>query len=465
MHPIRSACLCAAAVAATGCQSYTPAPVDVRAHAAEFAERLPDAAAVVAFARYLDPAVAPADADEDAPADSVDLAAARRVALWFHTGLREARARLGIAAAQADHAGRLADPVLGVDLERILENAAHPWLAAGSLALSVPLTGRPGLEQALAQGEHARAWTEVRLAEAAVLDDLDRTWVRCTAAGMRVELLQELLLRLDELQAIADRLAQAQQITAAAARAFALERLARAAELVRAEADAADADAHRNELLGLPPERALAFAPRLQLELRTAPDGDRDAWLEHGPRTARRTAEHRIAEHALELEVAKQWPDLELAPGFGEEDAEPRALLGLRLPLPLWNGNAEGIARARAARIAAATALRADVERALHELRRADRRVAAARAERELIETELVPLAAQQLQDGRRLAELGQLDPLLILDGLSRAHAARMALLDAAVAEAEATAAHNALFWPEPEPAPTAENPPAEDHR
>lgn len=51
MHPIRWAAL--SAFVAAGCQTYTPAPVDLQTHARLFAERIPDATLVRAFAESL----------------------------------------------------------------------------------------------------------------------------------------------------------------------------------------------------------------------------------------------------------------------------------------------------------------------------------------------------------------------------------------------------------------------------
>jgi transcription termination factor Rho len=65
-----------------------------------------------------------------------------------------------------------------------------------------------------------------------------------------------------------------------------------------------------------------------------------------------------------------------------------------------------------------------------------------------LLETQLLPLAELQVTEAKRLAELGQLDTLLILDAVTRAYDAQLAVIDATLAEAEATVDLNALFWP-----------------
>ena len=71
----------------------------------------------------------------------------------------------------------------------------------------------------------------------------------------------------------------------------------------------------------------------------------------------------------------------------------------------------------------------------------------AALAQRERIEQELLPLVELQIQDSSRFTEPGGLE--LWLDALLRADDARTTALNAATAEAAATAALNRLFWPQ----------------
>lgn len=439
--------------ALAACTSYTPAPVDLAAHASEFAARLPDAAAVHAFLRTLRP-------DPELAAAGIDLADAHRLALWANPELRRARAEAGVSAAAAAHAGRLPDPVLGVDLERILSGGPDAWITGGTLDLTVPLTGRLAAERALAHGEHDEALLAVAVAEAALLDRLDTAWAEWSALHLRAAALRTNLQQVDDLAQIASRLHAAGTLDNVAARAFALERTARRAELLQVEADLAAAALQRNRVLGLPPDRELPFVPTLAIAARapeavvaTAADVVRD-----GPRLCLARLQHATAEHRLAAAVAAQWPDLHLLPGLSREDGETRALFGLSLPLPLWRGNSAAIAAAEARRDAAAAALRAALEDAIAELALADHRLAAAAARRALVDGELVPLAAQQLEDSRRRAEFGRLEPALLLDALTRSHAATAAAIDAALAEAAATIARNALFWPAPPPFPTEES-------
>lgn len=441
---------------ATACQTYSAAPVDLPAHAAAFAARLPDSAAVRDFVAQLAAATPAAPVDLS---DGISLAEGHLLALLFHPECRLARARAGVTLAAAEQAGRWQDPVLSADFEHILESVQHPWLVAGSLGFSLPLLGQQGLAKELARSEHGEAALEAQLAEQHVLDRLDATWLQWSAAQQRAALLTDLCTRLDELTTIADRLLQAHELTQMQARAFHLERQSRGHELAVATAAVATGELDLKALLGLHPAAPVRLQPTLSAPARQADPQTRAQHLADSPRLARLQRAHTTAERRLALAIRRQWPDFVVSPGFAEEDAEPRATLGFSLPLPLFSGNAREIATATAARDLAAEALRCGYEQLVQDLARAEQHESATAAQRDAITTNLLPLVAQQVDDGRRLAELGTLDTLLILDALVRAHHARLQALEATLAAAEATVASNALFWPDL--LPTATEPPA----
>ena len=85
---------------------------------------------------------------------------------------------------------------------------------------------------------------------------------------------------------------------------------------------------------------------------------------------------------------------------------------------------------------------------ATHALAQADTKRRAAVEQRRILDVELLPLTERQVADAKRLAELGQLDTLLILDAVTRAYEAQLAAVASAVTEAEATVELNSLFWP-----------------
>lgn len=425
----RSPLFVAAVAALAGCQTYEPAAVDLRAHARAFAARLqpppPAPAATAGVAWDL--------------SDGIDPREGRLLALAFHPDCRLARARAGITAAVAAHAGRLPDPDLGVGLEHVLETVPHPWLVAADLGFTVPLSGRLGATADLANARNAAAIAEVLVVEREVATNAALAFVRWRAADARTRRLHDLVERLRELEAIAARLAQAREITNAGARPFSLERIQRDAELARADAELATAVLQLKHVTGLHPDAPVSFVAGEVPPLPTGDPAERREQLFAAPRLSRLQREHDATERSLALAIAQQWPDLVLRPGFREEDAEPGVTLGFTLPLPLFSGAAAAIATARAERDAAAEALRCGFETMLHELAIAEVRLQAATANRATIDGDLVPLAEQQLDECRRLAELGQLEPLLILDAIVRDHAARTQAIDARREVDEAT--------------------------
>ncbi|HEY4044167.1 MAG TPA: TolC family protein, partial [Rhodopila sp.] len=65
-------------------------------------------------------------------------------------------------------------------------------------------------------------------------------------------------------------------------------------------------------------------------------------------------ARYEAAEAALRLEVARQYPDLNIGPGYQYNQGQHQFSLGISLPLPILNQNQGPIAAARAARQVAA---------------------------------------------------------------------------------------------------------------
>ncbi len=74
-------------------------------------------------------------------------------------------------------------------------------------------------------------------------------------------------------------------------------------------------------------------------------------------------AEYEVAERTFELEIRKQYPDLQIGPGYGLEDGQDQVLMGLSLPLPVLNANRQAIARAEANRSVARASVEAALER------------------------------------------------------------------------------------------------------
>jgi len=274
--------LFATAWTAAACQAYEPEPIDLVEHAKVLASRLPEADSVTRFVAEFRKK-APLAPRYD-PGDGIDLAEARLLALLFNPELRVIRLQAGVALANRDHAARWEDPELRADFAHILEDVTNPWVVAAEIGITLPITGRLGLVQELADEKLRLAWSLARAAEARVLAELDVRFLEWSAARAQQRLMNDLLERLRQVEGIATRLATADEITHLDARAFTLERLSRESDLLRQQALVADLERELGQLIGLSPSATPRFEPKLEVEQRFATAADRAEHAQRGPR-------------------------------------------------------------------------------------------------------------------------------------------------------------------------------------
>lgn len=390
------------------------------------------------------------------PSDGLTPGEGEAVALVFNRDLRAARLRAGVAAAGAEYAGLWEDPVLSTDLTRIIEGAEHPWKVFTTIGLTIPLSGRLEVEKERATAQHraevVRAWA----LEWTVRAELKRRWVAWSSARERAAVLKELVAQLDQIVGLVDRIAGAGEMTRVESRLFKVERATRAAELAALESEVGLGELAIKSLLGLPPSAAVRLVPTLE------PVGDggqptvvvEDEPAERNVGLAVAKAEYEIAERSLELEIRKQYPDLTIGPGYGREDGEDQFLLGLSIPLPLLNRNRQGIATANAEREQAHASYIAACEQVADELAAAALRRLGAIAQREAYERDVVPLVDEQYAEVRRIAELGEVSTVVLLETLARQQDAKGRLIEARAAESLARIRLEELIGPPSETAP-----------
>jgi outer membrane protein TolC len=126
--------------------------------------------------------------------------------------------------------------------------------------------------------------------------------------------------------------------------------------------------------------------------------------------------------------------------------------VGFSIPIPILNANRQGIAEADAAREVARAKWEQAVQGAFSAKAQAEAALAAAQQRVNTLQDTIVPLATQQIDQARQLAELGELNTLLILDALE---AEREAALDLIEAEANVQALIARLRFVLPEEAPS----------
>ena len=132
----------------------------------------------------------------------------------------------------------------------------------------------------------------------------------------------------------------------------------------------------------------------------------------------RRLAEYAAADAALRLEIARQYPDVHLGPGYQFEEGHNYFTVGLSISLPIFNRNQGPIAEAAARRRAAAARLLATQAHVIAESETALARYRAARAELRQAQTALDEIQQVTEPAARQAVAVGETDRLP-LDRLS----------------------------------------------
>lgn len=427
-----------------GCQRYAPQPLDLDAHRQVFESRAPSSSEVIDYAQRLAQGSSPVMAYD--PADGLSLGEAEAVALFFNPSLRTARLRARVPLAGAAEAGRWEDPQLQVDAERIIESVSNPWVIGGIVGLTLPISGRLGLERDQALGEAAAQWLRVVVQEQELLKELREAWLEWSATVQQIALTRALVGELEQIVQSAEKLREAGEIDPLDARLFRIELLTQAGRVQLLQAQARLEEIELRSRLGLAPTADVRLVPSLAvLPWDTPATQEVLASLEHHPRLRAARAAYEVAERRLRLEIRRQYPDLAVGGGFGTDEGTERVLGGIGLPLPLWNQNRRAIAEARAAREAARAAAEGEYEQLLAELAKARAAVEASAERLRFVETQLAPLVDEQFAAARQLGRLGNYNALVLLEALKAVFDAKSQVVQARLDLGLATARLRAL--------------------
>lgn len=388
--------------------------------------------------------------DANAPNDGLTLEEAELLALYLNPRLRSARQDAQVLAASARYAGLWDDPEVGADALRILEDVEKPWISGASLSFTIPISGRLSVAKDQAEAEARAAVVEAWTEEQQVLLELRQAWSEWEAATESLDVSRRLFADLQRLVELTNRREELGELIAAEAVAFRLAEARLRLDAESLEAEQAQARLRVINLLGLLPQTDVTLVPGRKGVPTTVEEPD--VVYQRSPRVLLAVARYQAVEERLRLEVRKQYPDITLGPLYGNEEGMDRLGVGFSVPIPILNANRQGIAEADAAREAARAEWEQTVQEALSEKAREDAALAAAQQRLSTLRQTIVPLAAQQIEQARQLAELGELNTLLILEALQ---AEREAALDLIEAEANVHSIAARLRFLFPDEAPT----------
>lgn len=364
-------------------------------------------------------------------------------AFYYNPSLAVARAQWAAARAGVEVAGARPNPTVSLlpDYATNAGSGVSPWLSGINFDVPITTAGKRSrqVESARQSTEAARqavfsaAW-QVRAQLEAALIDLD-------AARRRLDAVR----RQAESQRRAAGLLEARHAAGAIdAQELAVSRIA----LSRAEASLADAERQvplqRQQVaqaLGVPvaaiegvrlpvPGPAVLPPPALAAARREA--------LLNRPDVLAALARYEAAQAALALEVARQYPDLHLGPGYQYDQGQNEWTLGLTFEIPVFQHNQAAIAQAEANRAEAAAEFTALQAKLIGEIDAAASAAAASRAQA----AALSRLEAEVERQGERAGERrrqGGADELDVQNSRLEAATADLARIDA-----QAQAAHDA---------------------
>ncbi len=172
-----------------------------------------------------------------------------------------------------------------------------------------------------------------------------------------------------------------------------------------------------------------------------AKGANRRAAMTHRADVIAALADYAATEATLRLEVAKQYPDLHLNPGYQFDTGENKWALGVGLTLPILNQNKGPIGEAEAKRKESAAKFRSVQAGVLADCDRAVAGVSAARAKLATAD-ELIAEQGRQIESLTRIAVAGEGDRLAVLSAEVERATTRLSRLDALV---ELQAAFGAL--------------------
>jgi cobalt-zinc-cadmium efflux system outer membrane protein len=426
---------------ALGCARYAPLPLAPAASAARLEARSLDDPGLRAFV-----AAQPGWAHVAWPPPHWDVASLTWVAFYFHPALEVARAEWRASRGEVETASARPNPTLSFVPERATGSPPSPslWIAAVSFDWPIETAGKRGIRTREAE-QRAEALRLQLVATAwQVRGELRRSLVAFAADRRR------LVLRTGQAEA-ADRIAALLERRLAAGAASRPDATQARVAALGADADLAEArrtaDASRIRLasaLGLTSRALEGFTVSLD-DCSTAPATLDEAVVRRAALTGRADVREALADYeasqaALQLEVARQYPDLHLGPGYQFDQGTNKWSIGVSLELPLLNQNQGAIAAARSRREAAAARFVTLQSRVIAELDRAfaddtatRARLAAARAARDA--------EAGRLRATRRAFDAGEVDRLALRSAELEADVAELAALDAWVERETAAAA------------------------
>lgn len=417
---------------AAGCIAYKPKPITAAAVMGDFEARRLDAPDLRDFLQAR-------QGVKEWPPRDWDLHALTLAAFYYNPDLDVARAQWGTAQAGRITAGESPNPTLGLLMgynSTSPVSEVTPWIPEASLEIPIETAGKRGyrIDQSRHLSEAARlniwtaAWDVRSRLRQAYLD-------LYSALETDVLIARQLAIQTENVKILEAQLAVGEASPADVTQA----RLALDAGHLAAIDAANQAAAARVRLasaVGVPASALDGIAVSFEGLALVKPDLPaleiRRRALVNRTDILGALSEYEAAQSALRIEIAKQYPDIALGPGFQLDQTDAKWSLGLSLILPLLNRNKGPIAEADARRTEAAAKFLALQARVIGDLESALTATRSAAEKAKAVDDMLADLRKREASAQARYA-LGDISKLELLGLQLELASSALARLDAVV--------------------------------
>jgi outer membrane protein, heavy metal efflux system len=356
----------------TGCVRFEPKPVDPARVAADFdARSLSDAGLKMFMEKCLGHEVSPWPVQAWTP-DMLTLAA-----MYYHPDMDLARARWGVARAASETAAELPNPTISVAPGyNTTTSEPSPWFVSVNVDFPIETANKRGYRMAGAGHNAEAAKAGILGAAWQVRSRVVRSLLDYVGSNQAADLLRqqqasrEQIVKLMELQQPQGNIPPTEVTQARIA--LRSTRLA----VLEAQRQSMEAKVQLADALGLPvsalQDVRIDLSLTEELPEAVSPAEARKRALTGRADVLASLAEYAASQAALQLEIARQYPDIHLGPGYEYDQGDDKWSLGVSLTLPVFNQNRGAIREAGAKRTEAAmkfaavqAKIIADVDRAV----------------------------------------------------------------------------------------------------
>jgi cobalt-zinc-cadmium efflux system outer membrane protein len=361
-------------IAFTGCARFHPQPLSLEKSAAELESRsLTNAALKTFLEKNLHREFT------EWPAAQWNFEMLTYAAFYFHPDLALARAQWHVALAVIKTAGGRPNPTLALvpGYDTTHNPGLSPWFPAVSFDLPIETMGKRG--KRIATAEHLSESARLNVATTAwqVRSNLRLALLDFAAAQKHEALLQKQIAIQEEIVSRMEQQVQAGAMASSEVVTFRIALQKLRLDFANAQSQSAEARGHLAEAIGVP----VSAVEEMELPGNVAKDSSAlteltSAEARHTALTSRADILGALADYAatqskLQEEIAKQYPDLHLNPGYQFDQGDNKWSLGLTFELPILNQNQGPIAEAAARREEAAAKFNALQAKVLAEIERA----------------------------------------------------------------------------------------------